>query len=242
MANEKMDILTRTEEDISKNAARRLRREGFIPAVVYGLKEEPLNIKIELKKFKDILKDKSLSNLILDLQVKDEKKAKNETVLIKDVQRDPISREFIHLDFFRIEMKKEVETTVPISIINEDIAPGIKEEGGVLQYENREIHIACLPMDIPEFIEYDVKDLNMGDAVRVSDLEVDNKVKILNEPDDLVVSIIPPTHLVEEEEEAEEEELVEGEEPEVIGREEEKPEGEAGEEKAPEQEKDSENK
>ena len=104
MANEKMDILTRSKDDISKNAARRLRREGFIPAVVYGLKGEPLNIKIDLKEFKDILRDKSLSNLILDLQLKDDKKAKSETVLIKDIQRDPISREFIHLDFFRIEI------------------------------------------------------------------------------------------------------------------------------------------
>lgn len=235
MANEKMDVLIRAEEDISKNAARRLRREGFVPAVVYGLKDEPLNIKFDLKVFKDILKDKSLSNLILDLQLKDEKKAKKETVLVKEVQRDPLSREFLHLDFFRIEMKKEVETTVPVHIINEALAPGIKEEGGVLQHETREIHIACLPMDIPEFIEMDAKDLNMGDAVRVSDLEVDSKIRILNDPDDLIVSIIPPTHLVEEVAE-EEEELVEGEEPEVIGKEEEKEAAEEGEEKASVQE------
>lgn len=236
MANEKMDVLSRTKDDISKNAARRLRREGFIPAVVYGLDEDPINVKFDIKDFKSILRGKGLSNLILDLYLKDDKKSKKETVIVKEVQRDPISREFVHLDFFRIEMKKEVETTVSIQILNEELAPGIKEEGGVLQYENREIHISCLPMDIPEFIEYDVKELNMGDAVRVSDLEVDEKIRILNDPEDLVVSIIPPTHLIEEEEEAEEEELVEGEEPEVIGKEGEEVEAEAGEEEVPEKE------
>jgi large subunit ribosomal protein L25 len=127
----------------------------------------------------------------------------------------------MHLDFLRIQMKKEIETSVPIRILNEEIAIGIKDGGGVLQHGLRELNISCLPADIPENIIYDIKDLDMGIAIRVEDIEVSEKIKILNGPREVIVSIIHPTQLKEEdlvteEEEGEEEEA---EEPELIGKE-----------------------
>ena len=185
---------------------------------MYGLGGDPVNIKVGEKKFKEMLKDRSILSLIFDIHINGAGKNKKETAILKDVQRNPITREFQHLDFLRIEMEKEVETSVPVLIVNEEESLGVKEDGGVLQHGLRELHVSCLPMDIPEKIKFDIKDLRMGDIVRVSEIEVEDKVKILNDPNEVVVSIIHPTHLVVEEEVEEvEEEAVEGE-PEIIGK------------------------
>jgi large subunit ribosomal protein L25 len=199
MSNTALKVDKRSKEELKKNASRRLRAEGFIPAVVYGLAQEPLEIKINSKEFKDTIKGKSLSNLILDIHVKVDGKDKKEITLIKDMQKDPINADILHIDFIRIQMKTEVEATVPVHILNEEISTGIKEEGGVLQHGLREIHIMCLPADIPDMLEYDIKELHIGENVRVSDIIVNEGIKILNNPDEVVVSIIHPTHLVVEE-------------------------------------------
>lgn len=217
MENIALAVEKRNDSEIKSNASRRLRNKHYIPAVVYGLKEEPVSIKVKEKEFKDLLKGRSIYSLIFDMHVDGAKKNKKETVLIKEFQRDPITREFLNVDFLRIQMEKEIETTVPIHIINEEVAVGIKEGGGVLQHGLRELHISCLPADISEYIEYDIKDLDMGVTVRVSDINISDKIKILNDPEEVVVSIIHPTQLKEElvtEEEAEK--VVE---PEVIGKE-----------------------
>jgi len=199
MSNTALKVDKRSKEELKKNASRRLRTEGFIPAVIYGLAQEPLEIKINSKDFKDTIKGKSLSNLILDMHVKIDGKDKKETTLIKDMQKDPINADILHIDFIRIQMKTEVEATVPVHILNEEISTGIKEENGVLQHGLREVHIMCLPADIPDMIEYDIKELHIGENVRVSDISIKEGIRILNNPDEVVVSIIHPTHLVVEE-------------------------------------------
>jgi large subunit ribosomal protein L25 len=227
MDNIVLEVERRSEKEVKNKVSGKLKRKNYIPAVVYGLKKEPISIKVKEKEFKDILKGKSIYSLIFNLQVDGKKKKENEIALIKEFQRDPITREFLHLDFLRIQMEKEIETTVPIHIINEEIAVGIKEKGGVLQHGLRELHISCMPADIPEYIEYDIKELDMGDAVRVSEISISDKIKILNDPDEVIVSIIHPTQLKEEEEEVSEEEIEEEvTEPEVIGRGKEEPEEE----------------
>lgn len=202
----------REDKELGNNGSKRLRRDHFIPAVMYGLAKEPLTLKVDAKKFSQVIKGKGTANLIFDLSVNGSKK--KEAVILKDIQKHPITRDFLHLDFLRIEMAKEVETQVPIQIINDDIAVGVKEEGGVMQHSLRELHIACLPMDIPESIVYDIKDLKLGETVKVEDLKVGNEVRIISDPSEVIVSIIHPSQLVEEEVEEE----VEGE-PELIGRE-----------------------
>lgn len=216
MSNAVLNVQKRNEDELKKNASRRLRFGGFIPAVIYGLAQEPLEIKIKRQDFKDVIKGKSLSNLILDMHVKSDGKEKKETTLIKEIQKDPISTDYLHIDFIRIQMKTEVEATVPIHILGEETSVGVKEENGVLQHGLREIHVVCLPGDIPEKIEYDVSDLHMGQNVKISDIVINKEVKILNNPEEVIVSIIHPTHLVVEEVEAEE---VEEAEPELITKE-----------------------
>lgn len=222
----------REDKELGNNASRRLRREKYIPGVLYGLAKEPLTLKVDAKQFSQIIKGKGTANLIFDLSVNGSKK--KESVILKDIQRHPITRDFLHLDFLRIEMAKEVETQVPIHILNDDIAIGVKEEGGVMQHSLRELHIACLPKDIPESIDYDIRDLAIGDSVKVSDLEVGADIRIISDPNEVIVSIIHPSQLIEEEVEEEVEE-----EPELIGREgetEEAEETEAETEETPEKE------
>jgi large subunit ribosomal protein L25 len=115
-------------------------------------------------------------------------------------------------------MEKEVETAVHVVILNEEESIGVKEEGGVVQHGLRELHISCLPGDIPESITYDIKDLALGHGIKVSDIVVNDKIKILNDPDEVVVSIIHPTHLIVEEAPVAEEEAA-AVEPELIAKE-----------------------
>ncbi len=199
----------RTNDELKKNASRRLRSCGYVPAVIYGLNQEPIKIKVKTKEFKNATKGRSIANLILNLDIVSNGKNNKETVLIKEIQKDPINLDnLLHIDFIRIQMQKEVEATVPIHILNEEDSIGVKEDGGVIQHGLRELHVLCLPADIPESINYDIKNLHMGQIVKVSDIVVNEKIKILNHPEEVVVSIIHPTHLVVEktEEEALEEE------------------------------------
>jgi large subunit ribosomal protein L25 len=218
MENLVIDIYKRSPEELKKNSSGRLRKSGYIPGVVYGLKNEPLNIKVEAKKFKDLIKGKGASGYIFDLRLKDDEKAKKISVLLKDFQKEPISREFSHLDFIRIKMEQEVTITIPIILENEDKAIGVKEEGGVIQHNLKEVEISCLPRDIPENIVVDVANLKIGELMRVSDLVASENIKVLSNPEEVVVSLSYATELKEEEEEVAEEDVTE-EEPEVIKKE-----------------------
>ena len=218
MANIALIVEKRSRDELKKNASRRLRSSGFIPAVIYGQSSEPVSIKINSKKLKEILKGRSITNLILDMQVSGNGKGIKETAIVKEIQREAISSEFLHIDFLRIQMEKEVETAVHVVILNEEESIGVKEEGGVVQHGLRELHISCLPGDIPENITYDIRDLALGHGIKVSDIVVNDKIKILNDPDEVVVSIIHPTHMIVEEVPAAEEEAA-AVEPELITKE-----------------------
>ncbi|MCD4669620.1 MAG: 50S ribosomal protein L25 [Actinomycetia bacterium] len=226
MKNIALKVEKRNKKEIKNNTARKLDKADYLPAVMYGLKKEPAIIKIKRKELTTLLKGHSISSVIFDIQI-DEKSKDKEAVIVKEYQRDPISRKLMHLDFLRIQMEKEIETVVPVRILNEDIAIGIKESGGVLQHGLREFRIICLPGDIPEQIDYDIRDLGMNEIVRVENIEIDEKIKILNGPSEVIVSIIPPTELKEEDLVTEEEAEEEMEEPEVIGEKKPEEEGEA---------------
>jgi len=231
MKNIDLQVEVRNEDEMKSKISRKLALVDYIPAVIYGLEKKPVSIKVKDKEISKLLKGHNISSVIFDIHLDQDDKDK-EAVIIKEYQRDPISRKLRHLDFLRIQMKKEIETSVPVRILNEEVAIGIKEDGGVLQHGLRELHIVCLPADIPEYIGYDIKDLGMNEIIRVENIEVDEKIRILNDPSEVLVSIIPPTELKEEElepeiEGEEGEEVEEGaEEPELIGKK--KPEGEEG--------------
>ncbi len=210
------NIEVEKREKTGKGVARQLRRQGLIPGVVYGRDREPQALTVD----PNDLKGKLYSNAIIDLDIDGEE----ETVMIKDFQKDVIKEEIIHVDFQHISMDETISITVPIKLVGD--APGVRE-GGVLQQLMREVDIEVLPTNIPDEIELDIDELTLSDSLEVGDLDVPEEVNVLNSPDDVIVTVVAPSEEIEEEEEEElEEEFIE---PEVIGEEEEE-EGEEGEE------------
>ncbi len=168
-----------------KNAARRLRREGLIPAVVYGGEGENVTVAVDPKALSRVLRSEAGRNAILKLDIS-ESGATN--AILKGWQVDPIRENFLHADFYRIAMDVAIRVTVPIAVKGE--ARGVKVDGGILEVILREIAVECLPGDIPERIDVEVSELGINQAVRVSDLPVSAKVKITQDPDQVVVHVI----------------------------------------------------
>jgi large subunit ribosomal protein L25 len=224
-------IAASLREDSGKGSARQLRRGGQIPAVLYGPEIEPLNITIEERDLRTAMKAAG-SSAIYDLTV-DGRKNK---VIVREIQRDPITSRVIHIDLLAISMVKPISISVPIDFVG--TPRGVKTDGGIMQVTMRELDVSCLPTDIPDTIEVDVADLGIGDSVHVRDLTLD-KVKILSEARRTMVVISAPTVVKAA---AEAEEVAEGEEVPAEGEEapaegEEAPKEEKGKEEKTEEKK-----
>ncbi len=162
------------------------RRAGKIPAVVYGHGVESQPLFIDAKIFLKIYKEAGESSLIgLELE------GKKRNVLIHDVQRDPLSEDFLHVDFYQVRMDEKLKATVPLEFIGESEA--VKALSGILMKAIQEVEVEALPQDLPHHIEVDISPLaTFEDRIAIKDLMVANGVKILAEPDDVVVSVAPP--------------------------------------------------
>lgn len=207
---ERLNIKVEAREETGKGAVRRLRREGKIPGIIYGRGREPLPLSVDPL---DVSK-KINSNVIVDLIIEGEEVQEEEVAMIKDYQKDVIKGNLLHVDFLKISMDEKIEVSVPVNIVGTAI--GVKE-GGVMQQLMREVDIEALPDDIPDEIDLDISELDVGDSLQVDDLDVKESVEILNSPEDVIITIVTPSEEIEEEIEEElEEEFVE---PEVIGEE-----------------------
>src|SRR6267142_872880 len=178
-------ISAKNRADRGKNAARRLRREGFVPGIVYGGKGENLAVAVDPKTLQKVLRSEAGRNAILKLDIAGKGAA---NAILKSWQVDPIKENFLHADFYRIAMDVAIRVTVPVAVKGE--ARGVKVDGGILELIMREIEVECLPGDIPEHIEVDVSDLGLNGALRVSDLPATAKVKILEGPEQVVVHVV----------------------------------------------------
>jgi large subunit ribosomal protein L25 len=192
-----------------KGAARSVRREGRIPAVLYGHGEASVPLTVDAQSFSRILREISVENTLIDLELDAQPPLK---VLVREVQRHPYRDEVLHVDFFHISMEEKITVQVPVVLVG--TPRGVRVSGGVLDHAMREIEVSCLPQDIPEKVEIDVSGLDIGEAVRPSELNLPD-VQILGDPDRPVVSVLAPTVLPEAAVPGEE---VEGAEPEVITR------------------------
>jgi large subunit ribosomal protein L25 len=174
-----------SREDRGKNAARRLRRQGLVPGIVYGGKGGTIAVSVDPKSLQKVLRSEAGRNAILKLDVTG---VGATSAILKSWQVDPIKETFLHADFYRIAMDVAIRVTVPVQVRGE--ARGVKVDAGILELIMREIEVECLPGDIPESIAADVTDLGINDALRVSDLPVSAKVKILESPDQVVVHVV----------------------------------------------------
>jgi len=170
-----------------RNEAGRLRREGMIPAVLYGGTEAAEPVAVDPKALLRILHSDSGVNTLIALRMAGGPEAR---VLVKEYQLDPVSHSLLHADFYRVAMDKVLRVTVPIQVIGE--ATGVKVQGGILDFVHREIVIECLPGDIPEHLAVDVSDLALHQGIRVRDLQSEGKWKAVSEPETLLVHVLAP--------------------------------------------------
>jgi large subunit ribosomal protein L25 len=216
-------------------AVKKLRRNGIIPAVVYGAGEKSIHLELEEKTFLKLLRSGVSESVIFTLKIDDDS-SNEKKVLIREIQHDPVWGKIMHIDFQHISMEKKITVSIPIHLVG--VAAGVAD-GGILQPSIRELEIECLPGDIPGRVEVDVSNLKIGDAIHIRDIHLD-KATILTDLDGSVVSVVPPSVYKEPEVKVAEEVAAE---PEVVGEEkaeegkEEKPEKEAKAEKKEESKK-----
>jgi len=196
-------------DDVGKGVARSLRRAGKVPAVLYGRKRGAVSLQIDDRTFQTLLRNYG-SNVLINLVLGNDDE---QTVVIKDLQRHPVKRNVLHADFQRISLDEKITTQVSIETVGTPV--GVRD-GGVLTVTRRQVSVNCLPLDIPEFLRVNVEDLSIGDSFRVSDIEIDDMIEILENEMTQIAAVIEPKVVLEtitaEEEEIEGEEGLEDEE------------------------------
>jgi large subunit ribosomal protein L25 len=180
-----------TRDTIGKNEARRTRREGKVPAIVYGSTSEgsganAVQIAVEPKALSRILHSDSGANTLISLRLG----GAESKVLVKEYQLDPITHAILHADFYRVRMDKAIQVTIPVTVKGEP--KGVKVQGGILEFIRREIDIECLPGDIPEHVEVDVTELMLHQGVRLRDVATNPKWTAVTDPDTMLVHVIMP--------------------------------------------------
>ena len=173
------------EGKFNKNAARRVRAAGKIPAVIYGGGSEPVAVEVDPKQISRILYSESGHNTIFDVEIPGHTAAK---AMIVDWQREPIKDQLIHIDLKRIALDKVLHVKVRVKLLG--VPKGVKTEGGILDQVMREVDIECLPVDIPSHIDVDVTELGLHQVLRINGLPHSDKIKYLNSEDATVAHVI----------------------------------------------------
>ena len=193
-----------TRERTGTNKARVIRNiDGMVPAIIYGNEKDSLNIKLRLNELTKASQNELFYTQVLVIKTENG----DEKVVLKELQRDPAKGKFLHADFLSVSSKTKLKVMIPFIFLNEDECEGVKLEGGVITKAIREIEILCSAGNIPESIEVDVTSLMIGDAIRLTDLNLPDGSEIpglTEETDQLVVSVNAPRAEVEEEPEIEE--------------------------------------
>lgn len=184
-----MDVVLSAQprEQRGKNAARALRRSGRVPAVVYGHGEDTRALSIDTLELSKLLGSISVENTLVELQVEGAEPAR---ALIREVQQHPFKPIILHVDLYQVHAGETLRLEIPIRIVGDPV--GVRVDSGVLDQVIHDLQVECLPRDIPEYFEIDVAELGIGDSIRVHDIQRPN-VRILNDGDQPIVSVVHPT-------------------------------------------------
>jgi len=173
MAND-IDLIAESRDKSGTSHSRRMRHDGMVPAVIYGAQKETLNLAIDHNQLLRKLANESFLNSILNIKIDD----KEESVLIKNIQVHPSKRQIIHLDLQRVKSDQVIRVSIPLQFLNEDMAEGVKLEGGTVTPLMNEVEVSCLPKDLPEKLEVDVIDLKLDDMLYLQDIVLPEGVEI----------------------------------------------------------------
>jgi large subunit ribosomal protein L25 len=192
--SDQFEVLAELREDMGKGASRRLRRHADkIPAIIYGGDKDPQPLTVIRKDLEKSLENEAFYSHVLSVKVGDEE----QQAILKDLQRHPAKNYVMHADFLRVSAKVALKVNVPIHFLNEETCQGVKMEGGIIQHQATDIEVSCLPGDIPEYIEVDMLEVEVGQIVHLSDITlpagVTSTALALGEDHDLAIaSVIAP--------------------------------------------------
>ncbi|MCD6561857.1 MAG: 50S ribosomal protein L25 [Deltaproteobacteria bacterium] len=197
----KPELAAQVRYDSGKGVARKLRQNNRVPGIFYGPGTESVMISLDYPELERIMDQVSGENILLDLKLQSEQGAETKTVMLKDLQTDPVKDKFVHVDFYEIAMDRKITVRIPINLLN--IPKGVTE-GGVLQHIRRELTITCLPDKLISSLDIDVSNLEIGDSLHVSALELPEEITSVDEGHLTIAIIAAPTISKAEEEEEEE--------------------------------------
>jgi len=198
-----LSLAARLRTDTGKGAARRLRRDNQVPAIFYGPSSQPVMLAVKYLDLQTLLKSTDSENVIFQLQIESGQGTESKTVMLKELQADPIKPVYYHADFYEISMDKELTLNVPVHLVN---TPAGASKGGILQHVKRDLLVSCLPGNLVEFLEVDVSALDIGDAVHVRDIALPQGMKAADDGDTTIAVVTPPHVVAEKVEEVAEEE------------------------------------
>ena len=203
---ELIELKAKIRTTVGNSPARVMRRQGQIPAILYGPETEPVLLAVAVNDLEQVLKKGKSGQVVLNLVIQNGETS-TRPAMIKELQTHPLSRNFLHVDFYEIAMDRKINVNIPVVTIGK--SKGV-EDGGILQIIRRELEVLCLPFEIPETIEIDISDLDIGDSIHVSDISLEGDVEFLEDAHFTIVTVLSPRveEIVEEEELEEDEEAV----------------------------------
>ncbi len=202
---EQINLEAQVRKTTGNGPARVLRREGRVPAILYGPKTDAIMLSIDNKEFEQIIKKSSIGSVLLKLEIKDGQTGAR-SAMVKELQTHPVTGQYLHVDFYEVDLMRKINAMIPVTLTGK--SQGV-EDGGILQIVRREIEVFCLPTAIPEAIEVDISQLEIGGSIHINEVALPGDVELPEDVDFTVITILAPKL---EEEVVEEEELEEGEE------------------------------
>ena len=174
--SQQIEITAELRQDVGKGASRRLRRASEkVPGIIYGAGKDPQSLTLNGFQLSKAMQQESFFSQILNVSVEGD----SQQAIVRDLQRHPANEKVLHIDFLRVRADQPIDVNVPIHFINEEQCKGVRLEGGVVSHNLTDIEVSCLPADLPEFIEVDIAELGVGEALHLSDLVVPSGVTIV---------------------------------------------------------------
>lgn len=192
-----LKISAQTRLTIGRSAVKKIKKQGLVPAVVYGGHDKPINLTLNAREITNLLAHASSEHVLVDLEIKDGSASTNRLALIQEVQHDAIRRDVLHVDFHAVRADEKLHSQIPVEPFGEPA--GVKNSGGLLEINMHSIEVECLPKDLPEIIRLDVSGLNVGDAIHIKDIQLPAGVTARGDGDLTVLRVAAPKVEVEPE-------------------------------------------